>query len=200
MRPGSTATTCATSSIDSNGSVIDFNQFGTPMDFNANHTKDRQPDRNQAGANLKWSATENLKFEADGFDRPSVRNPSRNGTTTAWTSATAGTITCPNASDCDSGPVVRRFGRAVRKLRRVRQHDPRRTTGVQITGPSSSDLPVIHDVGPAGNVSPVPRHDEDGFARHRALRNLQYGPREAGETARPVGDRQFQADLRRPVH
>lgn len=26
--------------FDPNGSVIDFNQFGTPMDFNANHTKD----------------------------------------------------------------------------------------------------------------------------------------------------------------
>ena len=43
-------------------------------------------------------------------------------------------------------------------------------TGVLISGPSSSDLPIVHDVGPAGNRRPIPRYDEDGLARHRAHR------------------------------
>ena len=35
--------------------------------------------RNQAGANLKWSATEHLKFEADASLDRAVLNPGHNG-------------------------------------------------------------------------------------------------------------------------
>ena len=53
--------------------MIDFNQFGTPMDFNANSSRNIN-ETNQAGANLKWDATEHLKFEADAC---LAREPSR---------------------------------------------------------------------------------------------------------------------------
>src|SRR4029078_9546314 len=50
---------------DTHGSVTDFNQFGTPMDFNANDTK-AVNQRNQVGAHLNGSATHRQKLDADG--------------------------------------------------------------------------------------------------------------------------------------
>ena len=125
---------------DSNGSVIDFNQFGTPMDFNANHTKDVNQ-RNQVGANLKWNATEHLKFEADASVDRAVRNPGRNGFSDSMDIGYGGynSALCATAQFASSGGCVSTILGA--------------PTGVQITGSSSSDLPAIHDVGPANNLS-----------------------------------------------
>jgi TonB-dependent receptor len=125
---------------DSNGSVIDFNQFGTPMDFNANHTR-RVEQRNETGANLKWSATEHLKFEADAsFDR-SVQNPNHNGFQDSMDIGYGGYngAPCATAQFASSGGCVSTVLGA--------------PTGVRIVGSSSNDLPVIHDVGPANNIA-----------------------------------------------
>ncbi|MFL5239827.1 MAG: TonB-dependent receptor [Rhizomicrobium sp.] len=132
---------------DSNGSVIDFNQFGTPMDFNANRTK-AVNQRNQVGANLKWSATEHLKFDADASLDRAVFNPGHNGFSDSMDIGYGGYNTvsgnpfdpaCATAQFASSGGCVTTVLGA--------------PTGVQITGPSSSDLPNIHDVGPANNAS-----------------------------------------------
>jgi TonB-dependent receptor len=132
---------------DSNGSVIDFNQFGTPMDFNANHSRN-VTQTNQAGANVKWSATENLKFEADAAFARSVYNPGRKGIGDSMDIGYGGYNTvngnpydpsCATAQFASSGGCVTTILGA--------------PTGVRITGSSSNDLPVIHDVGPANNTS-----------------------------------------------
>jgi TonB-dependent receptor len=122
----------------SNGSVVDFNQFGTPMDFNANHTRNINR-TNQAGANLKWDATDHLKFEADGAYAKSVLNPGRNGIGDSMDIGYGGSNADPAGPFCSSGGCVSTVLGA--------------PTGVTISGPSSTDLPSIHDVGPAGNLS-----------------------------------------------
>jgi iron complex outermembrane receptor protein len=143
--------------FDSNGSVIDFNQFGTPMDFNANKTK-AVNQRNQAGANLKWSATEHLKFEADASLDRSVFNPGKNGFNDSMDIGYGGYNNIPdplvpgqNLNPLDPrcaalGAQFTSSGGCVTTILGA-------PTGVQITGPSSSDLPNIHDVGPANNPS-----------------------------------------------
>jgi TonB-dependent receptor len=123
---------------DSNGSVVDFNQFGTPMDFNANHSRTITR-TNQAGANLKWDATENLKFEADGAYAKSIRNPGRNGIGDSMDIGYGGYNNDPAGPFCSSGGCVSTVLGA--------------PTGVTINGPSSKFLPSVHDVGPANNLS-----------------------------------------------
>lgn len=123
-----------------NGSVVDFNQFGTPMDFNANVTREVN-ERNQFGANLKWSATPHLKFEADASIARAENNPGRKGYQDSMDIGYGGYngAPCATAQFNSSGGCVSTILGA--------------DTGVQIVGPSSSSLPVIHNVGPAGNVS-----------------------------------------------
>jgi iron complex outermembrane recepter protein len=134
---------------DSNGSVIDFNQFGTPMDFNANHSKTVNQ-RNQAGANLKWSATEHLKFEADAsFDR-SVENPNHNGFQDSMDIGYGGYNVLSSTA---TGPACAALGGQFVSSGGCVSTILGAPTGVQINGPSSSNLPVIHDVGPANNIS-----------------------------------------------
>jgi TonB-dependent receptor len=126
---------------DANGSVIDFNQFGTPMDFNANHTRAINQ-RNQVGANLKWKATENLKFEADASLDRSIFNPGHHGFNDSMDIGYGGynnAASCATAQFASSGGCVTTILGA--------------PTGVTITGSSSNDLPLIHDVGPANNLS-----------------------------------------------
>jgi len=120
---------------DANGSVTDFNQFGTPMDFNANHTRTVNT-RNAAGANLKWSATENLKFEADGSIARAVQNGAGDSMDIGY--GGYNNAPCATAQFASSGGCVSTILGA--------------PTGVRITGPSSSDLPFVHDVGPANNA------------------------------------------------
>ncbi len=122
---------------DSNGSVVDFNQFGTPMDFNANATRTVN-ERNQAGANLKWNATDNLSFEADGSLARAELNPGKSGYGDSMDIGYGGYNPDPSGPFCSSGGCVNTILGA--------------NTGVQILGPSSDNLPVVHDVGPAGNT------------------------------------------------
>ena len=132
--------------------MIDFNQFGTPMDFNANRSRFVNT-RNQAGANLKWSATPNLKFEADGSWARAVQD----GTQDSMDIGYGGYNNIPDPLDPakNLGPLDPRCaalgaqftssGGCVTTILGA-------NTGVQINGPSSNDLPAIHNVGPAGNL------------------------------------------------
>lgn len=112
---------------DSNNTVVDFNQFGTPMDFNANRQRNIY-ESNQLGVNLKWEVIDHLTFEADAAFARATRNPGRNGFNDSmdigYGGTNAGGTTLLGAS-----------------------------TGVTILGPSKDFLPQIHDVGPAGNAS-----------------------------------------------
>jgi TonB-dependent receptor len=134
---------------DSNGSVIDFNQFGTPMDFNANHSRNVNQ-TNQTGANLKWSATENLKFEADAAYAKSILNPGRKGVGDSMDIGYGGYNTVnsnPFSPLCVTGGAqFASSGGCVNTILGA-------PTGVRITGSSSNDLPVVHDVGPANNAA-----------------------------------------------
>lgn len=124
--------------LDSNGTVVDFNQFGTPMDFNANKTR-QVIQTNQVGANLKWDATEHLKFDFDASYAKSVLNPHNNGYSDSMDIGYGGQNADPN------GPFFSTAGSQSTILGA--------NTGVRITGPSSKSLPNIHDVGPAGSVA-----------------------------------------------
>ena len=146
---------------DSHGSVTNFNQFGSPMDFNANASKTVN-ERNQFGANLKWSATENLKFEADGSVARAEQNPGHDGYgdsmdigyggnnnvvyPSTWpVAAVRGKNVPPLSPDCATlgGQFASSGGCETTNLGAP--------TGVQIVGPSSTSLPVVHDVGPLNN-------------------------------------------------
>lgn len=111
---------------DANNTVIDFNQFGTPMDFNANRQRNIY-ESNQLGANLKWEIVDHLTFEADAAFARATRNPGRNGFNDSmdigYGGTNAGNTTVLGAN-----------------------------TGVTILGPSKDYLPQIHDIGPAGNI------------------------------------------------
>ncbi|MEO8373735.1 MAG: TonB-dependent receptor, partial [Sphingomonas bacterium] len=112
---------------DSNGTVVDFNQFGTPMDFSANVSRNIY-ETNQLGLNLKWDIIDHLTFELDGAIARSTRNPGANGYSDSmdigYGGTNAGNTTVLGAN-----------------------------TGLTILGPSSQFLPQIHDVGPSGNVA-----------------------------------------------
>ncbi len=147
---------------DSNGSVIDFNQFGTPMDFNANRSKTVN-ERNQIGANLKWSATEHLKFEADGSISRAEQNPGHDGYGDSMDIGYGGynNVVYPNTWPVVSlrgtnvpalGPDCATLGGQFASSGGCVYTILGTNTGVQINGPSSSNLPAIHNVGPAGNL------------------------------------------------
>ena len=127
--------------LDSNGTVVDFNQFGTPMDFNANKTR-QILQTNQVGANLKWDATEHLKFDFDAAYAKSVENPNNDGYNDGMDIGYGGT----NAAPAGTTPQFVSSGGGVNTVLGA-------DTGLKITGSSSKDLPNIHNVGPAGNVS-----------------------------------------------
>lgn len=112
--------------VDSNGTVVDFNQFGTPMDFNAN-VQSNVYESNQLGANLQLTLAENLTFMADAAFARATRNPGKGGFNDSMDIGYGGT----NAG----GTTV--LGA---------------NTGVTILGPSKDFIPQIHDIGPAGNV------------------------------------------------
>lgn len=60
--------------LDSNGTIVDFNQAGTPMDFNDGITHS-VIQTNQLGANLKYDVTDHFKLELDGATAKSWLNP-----------------------------------------------------------------------------------------------------------------------------
>jgi TonB-dependent receptor len=135
--------------VDNNGAVTDFNQFGTPMDFNANNSRVIQQ-TNQVGANLKWDATEHLKFEVDGAYAKSVRNPNHNGYGDSQDIGYGGT----NCDEAHGTFVSFSCGTNAQGQKIYTESTVLgANTGVRILGPSSKFLPVIHDVGPTGDVS-----------------------------------------------
>lgn len=130
---------------DSNGTVVDFNQFGTPMDFNANVARNIY-ETNQIGANLKWEVREHLTFELDGAIARSTRNPGKNGYSDSMDIGYGGT----NGNTTVLGA----------------------NTGVAILGPSSDFLPQIHDIGPSGNVARFT--DQTVIGSHVIVRGAPY--------------------------
>lgn len=130
--------------FDSNGTVTDFNQFGTPMDFNAGIQRIINQ-TNMFGANLKWEATDNLKFDFDAALSRSVLNPGNNGYNDNMDIGYGGSNVDPNGSfvstPCTNG-VCTRYSTILGA-----------NTGATMLGNSANYLPSIHDVGPAGNAA-----------------------------------------------
>ncbi len=60
--------------VDENGTFVDFTQAGSPTDFTSALNKEILQ-TNQTGLNVKYDASENLTFEADGAYAKSWRNP-----------------------------------------------------------------------------------------------------------------------------
>lgn len=131
--------------LDSNGTAVDFNQFGTPMDFNANRFRNIF-ETNQFGVNLKWDIMEGLTLDVDGAVARSTRNPGKNGYSDSMDIGYGGT----NGSTTVLGA----------------------NTGVTILGPSSDYYPQIHDIGPAGNVSRFT--DQTVIGSHVIVRGAGY--------------------------
>jgi TonB-dependent receptor len=131
--------------LDSNGTAVDFNQFGTPMDFNANLARNIF-ETNQIGANLKWDLMEGLTLDVDGAIARSTRNPGKNGYSDSMDIGYGGT----NGSTTVLGA----------------------NTGVTILGPSSDYLPQIHDIGPSGDVSRFT--DQTVIGSHVIVRGAGY--------------------------
>ncbi|HEX5184256.1 MAG TPA: TonB-dependent receptor [Allosphingosinicella sp.] len=138
--------------LDSNGTVVDFNQFGTPMDFNANVTR-QIIQTNQVGANLKWDATEHLRFDVDASYAKSVLNPNNDGYADSMDIGYGGDNSVgqgpPIPGDFYSTPCASTAPFNCTNYTTVLGAN----TGLKINGPSSQNLPNTHDVGPAGNVS-----------------------------------------------
>ncbi len=64
--------------LDSNGTVVDYRQAGTPMDLNGG-TEHRERTTNQIGLNLKHSFSDSLSIDADASYAKSEQNPSGGG-------------------------------------------------------------------------------------------------------------------------
>jgi len=154
--------------LDSNGTAVDFNQFGTPMDFNANKSRNIF-ETNQFGANLKWDIMDGLRFELDGALARSTRNPGKNGYgdsmdigyggTNCYVGAPGTYTTEVCGKDANGNPIL---GSTVLGA----------NTGVTILGASADYLPQIHDVGPAGNASQF--LDTSKVGSHVIVRGANY--------------------------
>jgi iron complex outermembrane receptor protein len=68
--------------MDSNGTVVDFLQSGTPMDLNAGITTQLR-ETNQIGINLKVDVSDNLSFDIDASYAKSEQNPHGEGVNNA---------------------------------------------------------------------------------------------------------------------
>lgn len=138
---------------DSNGTVVDFNQFGTPMDFNANLARDINQTY-MVGGNLKWEATDELSFDVDASLSRSVLNPGKNGYANAMDIGYGGTNADPNGGFLSTGCTYPAGAGPTTPPTSCTRYSTvlGANTGVTIGGPSSGYLPSIHDVGPNGNV------------------------------------------------
>lgn len=140
---------------DGNGTVVDFNQFGTPMDFNAGIQRTINQ-TNITGINLKWEATSNLKFDFDGSISRSILNPGNDGYNDNMDIGYGGTN--------PGGPFVSTNGTSSTILGA--------NTGLAILGPSKNNLPSIHDIGPAGNIARFT--DQSVIGNHVIVRGAPY--------------------------
>lgn len=140
--------------LDSNGTVTDFNQFGTPMDFNATDSRNINQ-TNQFGANLKWEATSKLHFDFDGAYGKSLQNPGNNGYNNNMDIGYGGTNADPNGPFLSTGCTYPAGATSTTAPTSCTHYSTvlGANTGVQILGNGNKYLPSIHDVGPAGNVS-----------------------------------------------
>jgi iron complex outermembrane recepter protein len=137
---------------DSNGTAIDFNQFGTPMDFNANRARNIF-ETNQVGANLKWTIVDGLQLDLDGAIARSTRNPGKNGYNDSMDIGYGGTN--GQAGVIETASTV--LGA---------------NTGVAILGNSDKYYPQIHNIGPAGDVSRFT--DQSVIGSHVIVRGAGY--------------------------
>lgn len=137
--------------LDSNGTAVDFNQFGTPMDFNANQGRNIF-ETNQLGVNLKWTLMEGLTLDVDGAVARSTRNPGRKGYNDSMDIGYGGT-NCANPAPAGSTFSAEQCGKNADGSPIFLSTVLGANTGVTILGPSSDFYPQIHDIGPAGNVS-----------------------------------------------
>jgi TonB-dependent receptor len=139
--------------LDSNGTITDFTQFGTPMDYNSGVSHNVRM-TNQIGANLKWDASENLRFELDATTSRSWLNPngglsSQNsdigfgGINVGSVGGAPATFYTNNANCVGPDPAAPIGCSTILGA----------NTGVRILGNSSSYVPEIYNVGPAGNTS-----------------------------------------------
>ena len=154
--------------LDSNGTAVDFSQFGTPMDFSANKSRNIF-ETNQFGANLKWDIAEGLRFELDGALARSTRNPGKNGYGDSMDIGYGGTNCAAGApgtysteqcgTDGGGNPI---YSSTVLGA----------NTGVKIVGDSANTLPQMHDVGPAGNISQF--LDTSKIGSHVIVRGANY--------------------------
>ncbi len=124
--------------LDNNGTVVDFNQFGTPMDFNAKVTR-QIIETNQVGANLKWDATEHLKFDVDASYSKSVENPNNDGYADSMDIGYGGQNADP------AGPFFSTGGSQSTVLGA--------NTGSADQRAEQQGFAVIQDIGPAGDVA-----------------------------------------------
>ncbi|WP_225205002.1 TonB-dependent receptor [Novosphingobium huizhouense] len=139
---------------DENGTVVDFNQFGTPMDFNASLARTINQTY-MVGGNLKWNATDALSFDVDASLSRSILNPGNNGYDNAMDIGYGGTNADPNGPFVSTGCAYPAGATATTPPTSCSTYSTvlGANTGVKIGGSSADYLPSIHDVGPAGNVS-----------------------------------------------
>ncbi|WP_419815932.1 TonB-dependent receptor [Glacieibacterium sp.] len=139
---------------DANGTIVDFNQFGTPNDLIAIRTRNVLR-TNQTGLNMKWEIVEHLTLDLDGAYSKSVKNPGHlqvndqaflgyggfnpdpNGTfiTPPCVFPAGATSTTPPTSCIKASTILGA------------------NTGVTILGNSNKYIPSIHDFGPRGNAA-----------------------------------------------
>jgi TonB-dependent receptor len=159
--------------LDSNGTVVDFNQFGTPMDFNAGRARAINQ-TNQVGANLKWDVSEHLKVEVDGAIARSVLNPGKNGYNDNMDIGYGGTNGDPNGPFLSTGCTYPANATPTTPPTSCSRYSTvlGAPTGVTIGGASSQFLPSIHDVGPANDAGRFT--DQAVIGSHVIVRGANY--------------------------
>jgi len=162
--------------LDSNGTAIDFSQFGTPMDFNANKSRNIF-ETNQLGVNLKWDIAEGLRFELDGAIARSTRNPGKNGYGDSMDIGYGGTNCAPPGTgvyvkSTMKNCVVAGYNGGAPFDTNYVDTVLGANTGVTILGDSGSFLPQIHNIGPAGNVAQFT--DQTKIGSHVIVRGANY--------------------------
>ena len=157
---------------DANGTVIDFNQFGTPNDLIAVRTKNILR-TNQTGLNLKWDVIENLTLDLDGGYSKSVRNPGRLRVNDQSFLGYGGFNPDPNGTFITPPCVYPDANLSSPPTSCIRGSTLLgANTGVTILGNSDKFVPSIHDFGPRGNAADFASQTLSGS--HVQFRGGQY--------------------------